>query len=220
MAYTWPDGSKNHTISWSQHQANLQTQQGTPLGYWGGLPGAANAQAQAPAAAAPAAAPVAPTSNPLIEGAYSTSTGNAYTNEQNTFAGISQGENQLGSDYGYTIVRNADGTVDTNATLAGAPQDASVNPFSKMAMLSHAYQNTQRGTTNSYAAQGQLYSSAVGNQRTTDTYNNDAAVDAAKKEFQSSLLGYNNQRTSASNDYSSSVSGAGWQRASAYLGGS
>lgn len=219
MAYTWPDGSKNHTISWSQHQADVQTKQGVPLGYWGGLPGAANAQGT-PAKGNPATTAPVPTSNPLIEGAYNTSTGNAYTNEQNTLAGISQGENQLGSDYGYNIVRNSDGTVDSNATLAGAPQDASVNPLSKMAMLSHAYQNAQRGTTNSYAAQGQLFSSAVTNQRGTDQYNNDAAVDAAKKEFQQSLLGLNSQRTGAANDYSSGLSGAAWQRLSAYLGGS
>jgi hypothetical protein len=53
---------------------------------------------------------------------------------------------QLYHQYGY----NQQGQIDPS------------NPYSRAALLQHTYQQTQRGTMNSYAASGQLYSGALG----------------------------------------------------------
>jgi hypothetical protein len=56
-------------------------------------------------------------------------------------------QGNLGFDYGY----NPNGTINT------------ANPYSRAAMLQLGYEHQQAGTTNSYAAQGQLYSGAIQN---------------------------------------------------------
>jgi hypothetical protein len=62
-------------------------------------------------------------------------------------------QGNLNFDYGY----NADGSINT------------ANPYSRAAMLQLGYENQQRGTTNSLASQGQLYSGALVNQRGIDS---------------------------------------------------
>lgn len=59
----------------------------------------------------------------------------------------------LNFDYGY----NPDGTINT------------ANPYSRAALYQLQYENQARGTTNSLAAQGQLYSGALENQRGIDS---------------------------------------------------
>ena len=49
-----------------------------------------------------------------------------------------------------------------------APGDTRYNPFNDLEKLKTSFENRKRGTTNSYAAAGQLYSGAIENQRTND----------------------------------------------------
>lgn len=71
-------------------------------------------------------------------------------------AGFEESRNQLNRDYGYRPVM-----------VAGKPTSGfeldPTNPYSKAQALQRAYDNHQRGATNSYAAQGQLYSGALQN---------------------------------------------------------
>lgn len=64
-------------------------------------------------------------------------------------------EGNLGFDAGY----NPDGSINT------------ANPYSRAALYQLQYENDQRGTTNSMAAAGQLYSGAIENQRGINSSN-------------------------------------------------
>jgi hypothetical protein len=72
---------------------------------------------------------------------------------------------QIGADYGFT----ADGAIDPN------------NPYSRAALLQRSYQDSQRGTTNSYASAGQYNSSAYSRMQDRNSENFDVGVDQLKK---------------------------------------
>lgn len=59
------------------------------------------------------------------------------------------------------------------------------NPFSEAMLLQHDYQANQRGTTNSYASQGQLYSGAYQNAKNYNARQYAIADDAARRRYQS-----------------------------------
>lgn len=79
----------------------------------------------------------------------------------------------LGFDYGY----NPDGSIN------------SANPYSRAALYQLGYENQQRGTTNSLAARGQLYSGALLNQRGLDASGYAQAEAANRLGYQRSLHG-------------------------------
>lgn len=68
----------------------------------------------------------------------------------------------------------------TNGQLIGEGQ-ANYNPYSQAAVLQRNYDNTKRGTTNSYAAQGQLYSGALLNKQADDAFGYSRADDSLKR---------------------------------------
>lgn len=156
--------------------------------------------------------------NPLYEGAYQDSLSNASTAYGNQIAGDTYGEDTTANDYGFTLARGGDGTVDYGATIAGGVDPS--NPFSKMALLSRAYQQQQGQTTNGYAAMGQLYSSAIGDQRNVDKFSNDQNVDATQKAFRDAIQGYTQDRRSAQDTRNNAGVSAAWSRLQAYSGGS
>lgn len=177
MAYTWPDGSKNHTISWQQHLQNTGTRvTSSPAGtvqisaagqaalnrIAGGAGGVYSTSPQGTVVISPAGVntlnqirdggpgPAAPGTTPQP---YDPSLDQAALIANRNVA-LAQGEGayqlgNLGFDYGY----NPDGSLNT------------ANPYSRAALYQLAYTNSKRATTNSMAAQGQLYSGAYGHQQ-------------------------------------------------------
>lgn len=61
------------------------------------------------------------------------------------------------------------------------------NPYSRAAQLQRSYQNAQRGTTNSYAAAGQLYAGSLNNARNIDSYNFNKAWSEEQMAYQREL---------------------------------
>jgi hypothetical protein len=152
--YTWPDGTKNHTITWAtelQHRAAK-----TPPPSGGGfssLPAQLTpAQTAFLGAHAPASGNLGGPGDPAVTPApFDANAANA-TLIGNRNVAISKGEaantlGNLGFDFGY----NPDGSLNT------------ANPYSRAALYQLAYTNSKRGTTNSLAAQGQLYAGAMVN---------------------------------------------------------
>jgi hypothetical protein len=72
---------------------------------------------------------------------------------------------QINADYGFT----PQGQIDPN------------NPYSRAALLQRSYQDSQRGTTNSYASAGQYNSGAYSRMRGRNTENFDIGLDQLKK---------------------------------------
>lgn len=145
MAYKWPtDGPMalpKHSISWEQHVANQKAKGATTVPDWAG------------GAPIPPAAPVAQPQpvDPAFEQAKLTASRNiALSNSEGAYQ-----TGNLNFDYGY----NSDGTVNT------------ANPYSRAALYQLDYENNQRGTTNSMAARGQLYSGALINQQGINSSN-------------------------------------------------
>ena len=97
---------------------------------------------------------------------YQSDVGAINLNYDNTIAGINFDRTQLGQQYGF----DAQGNLDPS------------NPFSIAANLQRRYQQGQRGTTNSMAAAGQLYSRA--HQRNLDegTYQYQRSYDTARRD--------------------------------------
>lgn len=79
----------------------------------------------------------------------------------------------LSFDYGY----NPDGSVNT------------ANPYSRAALFQLAYTNSKRGTLNSMAAQGQLYSGAYGTAQNLNDYNYAKNDSENRTAFQRGLHG-------------------------------
>lgn len=151
MAYTWPDGSKNHTISWAQHQANLAAksspppQKGRTLDE-AGIPYYTDAQG---VHANSIPTPQAP--DPAFEAAKLTAGRNvALGNAESAYQ-----TGQVKTGYGYA----ADGSIDAS------------NPYSQAMQLQDSYKRSQLGTNNSMAAQGQFYSGARLNAQATNDRN-------------------------------------------------
>lgn len=73
---------------------------------------------------------------------------------------------------------------DSTGALISDPNNPNYNPFSQAAVLQHYYDNQKRGTTNSYAAQGQLYSGALVNKRNSDQYGYNKSSDSIQRGAQ------------------------------------
>lgn len=74
-------------------------------------------------------------------------------------------------DFGY----GANGQVDPN------------NPYSRAALLERNFAASQRGDTNSYAAQGQLYSGALQNKKNSTTFGYLSDSNALKNQYADAL---------------------------------
>jgi hypothetical protein len=157
--YTWPDGTKGHSITWAtelQHRAAKKPQPSG--GGFSSLPAQLTpAQTAFLGAHAPASGNLGgvggsdPTPPVVTPQPYDANAANAALIANRNVA-LSRGESayqtgNLGFDYGY----NPDGSINT------------ANPYSRAALYQLLYTNSKRGTTNSLANQGQLYSGAMVN---------------------------------------------------------
>lgn len=191
------------------------------MDFWTGAGTAATTAAKAPATPAP---PAAAAPSPVDYGAVSntdpfgliaaaTSGGNRSYGD--TVAQANQNEDAAGLDYGYNLQRDANGNV------IGYTQQQNVlatNPFSKAAELQQSYLNSQRGTTNNLASQGQLYSGALANQQALNTQSYDQGGDALAKALQGIISGQEGVKTSAATTNAAGVQQAKTNTLSQLLG--
>lgn len=149
---------------------------------------AGSAEAAARAAVPGSGAPGAPPAGPAQIGppppdyaqiAYETEQrrGVQYADAQATYD-----RGRINRDYGFT----SSGAVDPN------------NPYSRAALMERSFKEGQRGDTNSYASQGQLYSGALQNQRNSRAF------------------GYLSDRNSLRNEYSDALNQTGLNQLGAY----
>lgn len=75
------------------------------------------------------------------------------------------------------------------------------NPYSKAAQLQRSYDNAKRGTTNSMAAQGQLYSGALTNAQNTNDTGYSTSKDTLEKNLGSILAGILGQERQVNTDF-------------------
>lgn len=112
-----------------------------------------------------------------------------------------QSETRLGLDYGIDFQRNADGSL---GSYNISPTVDVSNPFSQAALLKRSYDQSVRGTTNSYAAQGQLYSGALENAQSENAFKNLQQQDSLLKQFRDNFLNIGADRAAAGNELSTS----------------
>lgn len=156
-------------------------------------PAAALTTLAAPPAGAAAAAPVAP---PPINPQFGADVNSAQRNLDTTLQIDQAQRSQLGSTYGFGV------------DAAGNTIDDHTNPFSRAAALQTAYDNAVRGTTNSYAARGQLYSGAIQNAQNLNATNNLKGRDALIREFMAARTALDNTDLQAKNAYQSAIEAA------------
>jgi hypothetical protein len=179
---------------------DIGAQIGGGLGIGGGIGG-------------PTAGPSGAPEDPRITAMYQQSVKDASTARDNTYGDIGydvrSGANQLGFSYS----ANPDGTYTTDMGVDPA------NPFSKMALLQRSYEQTKAGTQNSYAAQGQLRSSAYERMAKENQFQQDSSVNSLQEAFRALLEQARRGRQGAADDYSSSISSASADALRLALGG-
>lgn len=146
-------------------------------------------------------ATAAPAYAPAIDPQFGADVNAAQLNLSTTLQQNEAQRGQLGSSYGFGV--DASGNV----------MDDHTNPFSKAAALQTSYDNSQRGTLNSYAARGQLYSGAIQNAQDWNQHQNLQGRDTLMREFMGARSQLDMSDTGAKNAYSSAVSQAQAQAA-------
>jgi hypothetical protein len=127
-----------------------------------------------------------------IDPTYTGQVGAINLNYDQTMAGIGYEQTMLGQESGF----NAQGGLDPS------------NPYSVAANLQRRYQQGQRGTTNSMAAAGQLYSGAHGRNLAEGTYQYNRSYDSARRDAQRGYLGLAQQRQQATYSRDSDLNSA------------
>jgi hypothetical protein len=161
---------------------------------------------------------------------YKSLLGDATTNANRTYGTTlvdSVGnESSFASDLGATLAdrpKDADGAyLDPSAVTTGTFDWGGVqasNPFSKAALLVRNYQQQRGRTTNGYAAQGQLYSGAIQNQRGQDTFGYQQGQDTLQKALQEYLTGQSRSRRDAGVTRDDTINNAGLTGLGSLLGG-
>jgi hypothetical protein len=204
--FTWPDGSKGHSISWATelaHRAAAQAQRqqaanqakqnatglqpsGAPIKGvprpGGTVPGAAG-QAVA-AAAGSSTSPMGTTPAALpVNPALDAIIGSIISGRESTISGLEAQKPQVLADYGY----KASG-YDSAGNPLGLSFDAS-NPYSRAALLKRNYDQQQTGTVNSMASRGQLYSGALQNAKASNEHGYNVADNALIQALTRLLVG-------------------------------
>lgn len=144
--------------------------------------------------------PVSPTTTPSgpdmswMDSTYNANQSGIQQNLNNLKSALlGQGVN-LGQNYGVSFDASPTAANPLAATNYRVEDNVDVsNPFSKAGLLKRTYQQSRRGTTNSYAANGQLYSGALGRAQDSNTFNYLQGQDALLKNFQSTYGNLINQ---------------------------
>lgn len=149
---------------------------------------------QAPAAAA-APAPAAPYTPP-VDPQFGADVNTANLNLGTTLQQNQAARGQLGTVFGLGVDASGN-TIDDHS-----------NPFSRAAALQTSYDNSVRGTQNSYAARGQLYSGAVQEAQNWNARQNLQSRDNLVRSFMGARQRLDDSDLGAKNAYSSAVSQA------------
>jgi hypothetical protein len=215
VTYAWPGSPVRHSIPYSQYQAQkkpapkpapkpivapaapAKAAQGNPwahaaIGYhmaqqnpalW---PYAAAAYQKAQQVAPQAPKAVTSTAQPMpFDAGYESQVANINRDLQNTLGQTTYEEQQAKQEYGI---------------------DDPSNPYSRAALLQRSYEQGQTGATNQYAASGQLYSGALQNARTENTFQLGAQQDALQRGYQDLLNQLAQRRTAAQQSAGESTS--------------
>ena len=97
----------------------------------------------------------------------------------NTLADLTYDETRLKQDYGF---------------------DDPSNPYNRAAMLRRAFEQQQRGTQNSYAARGQLYSGAIVNAQNENQFGYNRDFDSLSRAYKDALNAIERRRLGAGTD--------------------
>lgn len=90
--------------------------------------------------------------------------------------------------------------------------DYANNPFSRAALLRQSFDSATRGTTNSYAAGGHLYSGALHNAQGANRSSYDQNYDSLNREYLTDLGDIDREGAQALEDREGKINDAGWQR--------
>lgn len=209
--YVWPDGTKNHSISWAVHQAHLSA--GQPAGPAKGIVYPA-AKGSGPAkgilyptspGAAPTPAPAVP-SQPPLDPALDAIIAGLGRSRDTTISGLEAQKPQVLARYGYKAT-----SYDQTGAPVGLTFDPN-NPYSEAALLKRRYDQTQAGTTNSLAARGLHNSGAFRHARATNEFGYNASSDALIKALTAVLTGIAGSEQTARTNYETGVAQARGQR--------
>lgn len=91
----------------------------------------------------------------------------------------------------------------------GFDTDIATNPYSRAALLQKNYDTAQKGTMNSMAAGGQLYSGAHSNARGMNRGNYNANYDGLRKSYDAELARIRDSRQNAGEEYDRATIAAG-----------
>jgi hypothetical protein len=118
----------------------------------------------------------------------------ARTSYQNRIAGIAAQEPMVRRRFGFT----EQGQIDPS------------NPFGRAQLLKRSYDQSQRGTTNSLAARGQLYSGALQRQKEENQFNYQANDAALRGLYGQEMAGLSAARFAAQDQFNREMADAYW----------
>jgi hypothetical protein len=160
---------------------------------------AQNKPANAPRTAAPTtaqAAPASPYAPAPWNSAYEQSVANARAKFNSANTGLDYQKTREDQEYGLTPGFN----------------DYQSNPYSRAALLEQSYQRADRGSTNSYAASGQLYAGSLQNSLGVNRGNYGQGRDSLEKAYRDALQEITQKRLAAQNEENEEISNADWKR--------
>lgn len=96
--------------------------------------------------------------------------------------------------------------------IAPGFNDYANNPFSRAALLRKSWDTNVRGTTNSYAAQGQLYAGSVHNAQQANRFKYDTGYDELNRDYLADVGQIDREGAEAAERREGTINDAGWQR--------
>lgn len=186
---------------------------GKAIGIPGSLGPVSTVKPANPAQGAPSLGGAIKPYDPRIDAVYNDTLTGLGTQRDITKGDLDYDATTGGNRYGLTAAYNADGTPSGNYSVD--PSD----PFSKMALLQRSYESAKRGTTNSLASQGQLYSGAMRNAQTQNDTGFAQGKDALSKAFSDLLMATIRGKRGADSDYLTGAGTAARTRLDSQLGG-
>lgn len=129
---------------------------------------------------------------------YDAEVGNSQRTKDQTLAQLRSGRTDTLSEYGYNASYDPSGNV---TDLSFDPN----NPFSRAALLKRSYEQGKTGTTNRYAASGQLYAGSLVNAQNQNDYQYQGGQDTLKKNLLRYLSENRQAETGANSQYEGNV---------------
>ena len=122
---------------------------------------------------------------------YETRVGEINRGRDDSLAGLQNDENRIKQDFGF---------------------DDPSNPFNRLKMMERMYQQSKTGTTNSMAAQGQLYSGALERQQDDLSFRESGDRDSLRRNYDDLLGGIQARRLGLTTGADEDVSNADYDR--------